>query len=133
MTNDTAVPDGQLDRRPPAIEGHEQRQRGQRDGRDEQDDDKHVEQPQRRLGLLEAGGIAQRDEGEVRPGRETEVGLQPFLDPLGRLEAREVGDLDGGWDDPARLESLEHGLEKSPQVEVDRPALRGDDRPNRPG
>ena len=117
QAGDGAEPDGHD--HPTTTPGQEDGAQHEQDGQDDAADGDGVEGLHDALGLLEAGGLEERDGSEVVGQRHPERPLEER--PAGRpeRELRRVGQLGLGRDDADLLQLAQHRVDERVDVEVD--------------
>ena len=112
-------PDGEEDDHAKPFPRQPDRERDERHGERDQDDDHEVEDADGRLGGLQPLDRHERDRAEVLGERHAEPGLEDPPDDAGRLRRCGIGQLDVGADDPRGLQLLERDEQRRVDLEHD--------------
>ena len=111
--------DGEVDHHAKTSPRQPDRERDERHGEHDQDDDHEVEDADGRLGGLQPLGRHERDRAEVLGERHAEPVLEDPPDDAGRLRRCGIGKLDLGADDPRGLQLLERDEQHRVDLEHD--------------
>ena len=111
--------DGEVDDHAKPFPRQPDRERDERHGERDQDDDHEVEDADGRLGGLQPLDRHERDRAEVLGEGHAEPGLEDPPDDAGRLRRCGIGKLDLGADDPGGLQFLERDEQRRVDLEHD--------------